>query len=460
MSQVKTREHFGSRLGFMLAAIGSAIGLGLLWKFPYVIGQNGGGLFLLTYFFCIFFAGIPLFIGEIILGKSTQSAAILAFSKGCKSKESKLVAGGYLGVLSSFLIMSFYSVIAGWGLSYILTSLCGYYSGKTTEQVGMIFDKLSQSGSITILWHGVFTALTMAIVLGGVKKGIEYWSKLMVRILLVMLIALFFYSTTLPGFSQAVDFIFVPKEGSFTVLSVLEALGLAFMTLSLGQGIMISYGSYINRGDNIVKMSLVVAFSVIIVAILAALTIFPVVFSFGFSPAAGPGLVFKTLPILFAKLPGSMVISTVFFSLFVFTALTSAVPLVEVVATNLMEKLNWKRNKATVVVCLATFVFGIPSALSSASGLFPDWAEIFGVNFLETIDHLASIWVIPLAGLFTSIFIGYRMDKSILKKEFYDGALTFFGFTLWYLAIRYLVPVVIMLIIFQTSGLVDFSKFI
>lgn len=444
----------------MLAAIGSAIGLGLLWKFPYVIGQNGGGLFLLTYFFCIFVAGIPLFIGEIILGRSTQSAAIRAFATGSPDKESKLAAGGYLGVLSSFLIMSFYSVIAGWGLSYILTSLSGYYSGKTPQEVEQIFTYLSESGSITILWHGVFTAITMAIVVGGVQKGIEYWSKILVKALLCILVALFFYSTTLPGFSQAVDFVFVPKAGTFSILSVLEALGLAFMTLSLGQGIMISYGSYIDKGQNIVKMSLVVAFSVVIVAILSALTIFPVVFTFGLSPAAGPGLVFKTLPLLFAKLPGSMVISTIFFSLFVFTALTSAVPLVEVVATNLMEKFGWSRKVATLRVCLITFLFGIPSALANTDSMFSRWRVIFGKNFLDTIDQLASIWVIPLAGLFTALFIGYRMKKSVLKKEFYDGAGVKRGFSIWYFAIYAIVPVVILLILLQTSGLIDFSKII
>ncbi|MCH9621789.1 MAG: hypothetical protein S4CHLAM20_12160 [Chlamydiia bacterium] len=456
MTTTRKREHFTSRLGFMLAAIGSAIGLGLLWKFPYVIGQNGGGLFLLTYFFCLFVAGVPLFIGEIILGRSTQSAAVRAFDEGA-SRPSKLVIGGYLGVLSSFLIMSYYSVIAGWGLSYILTSLSGFYTGKSVEQVGQVFEKLSQSGSISILWHGVFTALTMGIVLSGVRKGIEYWSKLLVRVLLVMLVALFLYSTTLPGFAQAVDFIFVPKQGSFTFLSVLTALGLAFMTLSLGQGIMISYGSYVQEGANIVKMSLIVALSVVVVAILAALTIFPVVFTFGFAPDSGPGLVFRTLPVLFAQLPGSMVISFVFFSLFVFTALTSAVPLVEVVATNLMENLNWSRRKATYLVCLATFIFGIPSALSE-TGVIDGWKTIFGLNFMDTIDQIATVWVIPLAGFFTSIFIGYRMKKTKTKKQFYEGAVSKWGFGIWHFAISIVVPAVILIIIFQTSGLIDFSK--
>jgi len=456
MSTTHKREHFASKLGFLLAAIGSAIGLGLLWKFPYVIGQNGGALFLIAYFFCLLFAGVPLFIAEIVLGRSTQSAAIRAFEEG-GPKRSKLVAGAYLGVLSSFLIMSYYSVIAGWGLSYILTSLSGFYSGKSVEQVGQIFDKLSASGTISILWHGVFTAMTMGIVLSGVRKGIEYWSKLLVRVLLVMLVGLFLYSTTLPGFAHAVNFIFVPKAGSFTFISFLTALGLAFMTLSLGQGIMISYGSYLQKGTNVVKMALVVALSVIIVAILASLTIFPVVFSFGFSPDSGPGLVFKTLPVLFAQLPGSMVISFIFFSLFVFTALTSAVPLVEVVATNLMESFGWNRKKATVLVCLATFLCGLPSALSD-TGLVDGWKAIFGMNVMDTVDQIATVWVIPLAGLFTAIFVAYRMKRSKIEKEFYDGAEVKRGFMLWYFGIGVIVPAVILLIILQTSGIIDFAN--
>ncbi len=458
MNTGKRREHFGSQIGFMLAAIGSAIGLGLLWKFPYVIGQNGGGLFLITYFLCIFFAGVPLLIGEVILGRYSQSAAIGAFSKGI-SGHSKLVIGGYLGVLSSFLIMSYYSVIAGWGLSYILTSLSGFYSGKSLEEVARIFNSLSKSASITVLWHGVFTLMTMAIVLGGVKKGIEYWSKILVKILFVLLVALFLFSTTLPGFSKALDFVFVPKAGSFTVLSILEALGLAFMTLSVGQGIMISYGSYVKEGSNIVKMSLIVATSVVFVAILASLTIFPVVFTFGMEPDSGPGLVFKTLPVLFAKLPGSMVLSTVFFSLFVFTALTSAVPLVEVVATNIMEKCHWSRAKSTVAVSAATFTFGIPSALSLTDQMFPQWSQIFGHNFLDTINQIACIWCIPLAGLFTALFIAYRIKKMVLKREFCEGGNPLWSFYLWYFGVSIVVPVVILLIIFQTSGLINFAVY-
>lgn len=448
----KIREHWSSRIGFLLAAIGSTVGLGLLWKFPYIIGQNGGGLFLITYFLCVFIVGIPVFIAELILGRHTQAAAIASFKIAAPSKPAWKLAG-HLGVLSSFLIMSFYSVIAGWGMSYILMSLNGFYKGKSLQEVGMIFDKLSQSGGITLLWHFLFTLITMAIVMSGVRKGIEYWSKVMVRILLVLLIGLFFYSATLPGFGRAAEFVFFPSTGTFSVSSILEALGLAFMTMSLGQGIMISYGSYLGQKENIVKMALIIAGSVLVVAILAALTIFPVVFTFGLPPDSGPGLVFKTLPYLFAQLPGSIVISTVFFTLFVFTALTSAVPLIEVVATNIMEHYGTSRKATAFWVSVSTFVFGIPSALAASKDLFPEWQSIFGTNFLDTTNDIVSIWVIPLAGLLTSLFVGWIMDKDATYQEISKGDEMRSIWLIWRFFIRYIVPIVICIIIVQKSGI-------
>lgn len=450
----KVREHFGSRVGFLLAAIGSAVGLGLLWKFPYVIGQNGGGLFLLTYFLCIFIIGIPVFVGEILLGRRTQAAAIGSFEKGAV-KGSNWKIGGYLGVASSFLIMSFYSVIAGWGMSYILMSLNGFYQGRSLEEIQGVYDKLSHSGSISMLWHFIFTAVTMGIVMAGVRKGIEYWSRVMVRILLVLLVGLFLYSLSLPGFGRAAHFVFGLDTSSFSVASVLEALGLAFMTMSLGQGIMISYGSYLRPDENILRLALIVAFSVLVVAILAALTIFPIVFSFGFPPNSGPGLVFKTLPYLFAQLPGALIISTVFFTLFVFTALTSAVPLIEVVATNIMERFNVDRKKAVFWTAVSTFTFGIPSALAGSMDLFPEWKKIFGSNFMDTINDLASIWVIPLAGLFTAVYLGWIMDKSATHEEFCKGGGNTLLWKLWHLSIKWVIPVIILIIIVQKSGLLD-----
>ena len=455
MSQL--REHWSSRLGLIMAAIGSAIGLGILWKFPYVIGQNGGGLFLIAYLVCLLIVGLPIFIGELILGRASQKAAVLCFPTLAKGGESWKIAG-WLGVLASFLIMSFYSVISGYGMSYILMSLNGFYKGLSSLEVAETYNTLAGSGSSVTFWHFLFTLITMTIVCSGVRKGIEYWSKIMVQILLVLLVGLFIFSTTLEGFPEAVRFIFKPDVSQFKVTSIIEALGLAFWTLSIGQGIMISYGSYMKPSQNVLKIAAVVGSSVIVAAILAALMIFPVVFTFHLPPDAGPGLIFKTLPFLFAKLPGSMVISTLFFTLFVFTALTSAIPLVEVVASNLMELFGISRIKAALLVSGATFICGIPCAYSAGDGLFIGWNTLFGKDFLETINQLVSIWVIPICGLLTSLFIGWKLDKEKARKEYNSGQDVPRFFPIWRFFVRYVVPLTIIIIILQTSGLVQFEN--
>jgi NSS family neurotransmitter:Na+ symporter len=454
-----TREHWGSRLGFILAAIGSAIGLGVLWKFPYTVGNNGGGLFLFSYFLCIIVIGIPVLIGELLLGRKSQRAAVGAFLTLTENRP-RWKTAGWLGVIASFLIMSFYSVIAGWGMSYILMSLSGFYHTLSPEEMGDVFERLSHSGSITLFWHFLFTVITMGIVFSGVRKGIEFWSKIMTRVLFVILLCLFFYSITLDGFKAACHFIFSPNFQEFKFSSALEALGLAFFTLSLGQGIMISYGSYMRKEENIPQMACIIGFSVIIVAILAALTIFPVIFTFGFEPQQGPGLIFKTLPYLFAQLPGSLVISTVFFILFVFTALTSAIPFIEVVATNLMELIGWSRKKAVIIVASSTFLFGIPSALANSGDLFGSWEKIYGKNFLETIDQLVSVWIIPVAGVLTAIYIGWVLDKRSSQIEFPLGKTWKALFSTWRFFMRWIIPVTIFLIILQKSGLINFDRLI
>ena len=452
MSQV--REHWGSRLGFILAAVGSAIGLGVLWKFPYTVGQNGGGLFLFTYILCIVVIGIPVLMGELLLGRKSQRAAVGAFEVLSDGPTSWKIAG-WFGVLSSFLIMSFYSVIAGWGMSYVLMSLNGFYQNLSSEEISGVFEKLSHSGSISLFWHFLFTLITMSIVMSGVRKGIEFWSKIMTRALFVILLGLFFYSVTLEGFGKAVQFIFYPDVQEFSFSSALEALGLAFFTLSLGQGIMISYGSYMRKKENIPQMACIIGFSVVVVAILAAMTIFPVVFTFGFEPQQGSGLIFKTLPYLFAQLPGALVISTIFFILFVFTALTSAIPFVEVVATNIMELANWSRKKSVLFAASGTFLFGVPCALSFSQGLFSNWQNIYGLNFFDTIDNLVSTWIIPIGGLLTALFIGWGLKREISKEEFPLGKGWQRFFRVWHFFMKWIIPLTIFLIILQKSGIIN-----
>lgn len=449
------KEHFSSRIGFLFAAIGSAIGLGVLWKFPFTVGKNGGGMFLISYILCILLIGLPVFIGEVLLGRRAQKGAIASFEvlKGRTAWR----FGGLLGVIASFLIMSFYSVIGGWGLSYIVMSLCDFAQGLDAKGVSRVFYALSRSGEVSLLWHAIFTGITMLIVFSGVKEGIEYWSKIMMRLLFVILFIAVIYNTTLPGFAKAVKYLLYGEPGSFTASSILEALGLAFFTLSLGQGIMISYGGYMRKKESVPLMCTFVSVAVIVVATLSALLIFPVIFSFGYHPSMGTGMIFQTLPYLFAKLPAGKMVAVAFFSLFVFAAITSSIAFVEVVTVNLMDHYNVARKKAVAFVCLSTFLVGIPAAFSGSGAIFPDWVQVYGMPYLETVDQIVSVWIIPLAGLFTSLFVGWVLPKKVIKDEFMHGRKGTALFSLWYFFIRVIAPVLIIIIILEKSELVNFK---
>lgn len=449
----KQREHWSSRVGFLLAAAGSAIGLGTLWKFPYVTGQYGGGVFVLIYICCIFFIGMPLFVAELILGRKAQRGAVGIFGSLLTPPAWKIA--GWLGVAASFLIMSYYSVIAGWGLNYVLMSLNQAYEGKSAEQIVNIFNTLSHSYDITIFWHFIFTSLTVAVVYPGVRQGLEYWSRIMTSGLFVLMLGLCLFSMTLDGFPAALKFIFTPDLSKFNVSGALEALGLSFFTLSLGQGIMLTYGSYMKSNEDVPLNAGIIGISITFISLLAAITIFPIIFTFGTTPQGGPGLVFKTLPLLFSKLPGSIIISTAFFILFVFTALTSSIALVEVVVANFMDLYGWTRKRAVLTVGIACFIFGIPSALSGSSILFGNWDVIYGKTFFQTVDDLVSVWLLPIGGLLISIYAGWVLDYEIIKEEFLKGTKLGFLFNGWYFFMRYICPIGILLILLQKSGILN-----
>jgi neurotransmitter:Na+ symporter, NSS family len=453
----KPREHWSSHLGFILAAAGSAIGLGTLWKFPYVTGENGGGLFVLIYIFCTFFIGIPVFIAELILGRKAQRGAVGIF-ESLSNNSTVWKTAGWLGILASFILMSFYSVLAGWGLSYIFMCLNEFYKGMTPDQIGNVFEILSTSGDITLFWHMAFMALTVGVVYQGVRQGVEYWSKFMTVCLLFLMIGLCLYSCTLDGFGQAVRFIFYPNFANFKSSGALEALGLSFFTLSLGQGIMLTYGSYMRSTEDIPKTSFIIGGMIIFVSILAGLTIFPVIFTFGFEPASGPGLVFKTLPVLFAKLPGALIISTAFFILFVFTALTSSIAMVEAVSANFIDLYGWSRKKAVLTTGISCFIFGIPSALSGTDWLFANWPKIFGHNFFDTVNDLVSIWLLPLGGLMIAIYVGWFLDPAVSKEEFESGTTLKWLWKPWMFFMRWIAPLAILCILLEQAEVINVDQ--
>jgi len=308
------REQWTSTFGFVMAAAGSAIGLGTLWQFPYMIGENGGGLFALIYLASTLLIGIPLFIVELVMGRRSQRSAVGAFYV-LHRRDSSWSFAGWIAIFASIIVLSYYTVVSGWGLNYILMSLVGFFNGMSDMEISNAFDLMVQSSSLCIFWHAAFSFITAYIVYQGVRKGIEHWTSIMTPALLVLLVGLLIYVSFLGGFSKALRYLLYPNVDGLRASSILAAVGLSLYTLSLAEGIMITYGSYMPKSEDIPKTALSVALMVIIVALLISLMIFSIVFAFGLPISSGQGLIFKTLPILFAKLPGATLISTIFFTL-------------------------------------------------------------------------------------------------------------------------------------------------
>ncbi len=456
------RGQWSSRVGFILAAAGSAVGLGNIWKFPYITGENGGGVFVLIYIFCVAVVGIPIMISELILGRSTQKSPVGAFA-ALAGKESGWKIVGVLGVLSGFVILSYYSVIAGWALNYSFMSLTNFFEGKNAEQIGAVFDTLYASGGINLFWHSLFMILTITVVVAGVQKGIEKWNRVLMPVLILIFIILAIFSIFLSGWGEAMDFIFFPHFDRLKPSGVLEALGHAFFTLSLGMGAMLTYGSYLDKQISIPKAGILVSILDTGVALLACMVMFPIVFSYGFDPQAGPGLAFKTFPIIFAEIGrAGMLLSLVFFILLVFAALSSAVSLLEVVTSYFIDEKGWDRKRATLITGAAIFLFGVPSALAGSGWLFPEWHSMYGKNFFDTFDYLASNWMLPLGGLFISIYVGWAMDPALRKSEFESGGnfTKTWYYKLWLYFLKFAAPIAVILIILQRVGIIDIDLLI
>jgi NSS family neurotransmitter:Na+ symporter len=451
------REHWGSRLGFIMAAAGSAIGLGSLWRFPYVTGQNGGGVFVLLYLLFTFIIALPVFIAELLMGRGSQKSAVLAFGElSDNSNNWKLL--GWFNILTTFLILSYYCVVSGWCLNYMMMSINNFTNGKSPTEIASLFGTLYGSGDINLFWNFIFILLNVGVVYGGIRKGIEHWAKVLTPALLFILIGLFIFSTTLPGFGQAFKFIFLPDFSKVTASSFLNALGMSFFTLSVGLGIIITYGSYMKSTEDMPKTGLIVGSMTVLVSLFSALMIFPIIFSFGFEPQAGAGLVFKTLPILFNKLPGTVVISTIFFLLLVFTALTSSISLFEVLVSNLIEVFTWSRTKAVMISAISVFVMGIPSALTGTGKLFGNWQTLYGKDYFDSLDYLTGSWMLPLAALLTTIFAGWRLDKKFAEEEFLKGTVWKKLFKPWIFFVKWVAPLAIIFVILHEGGIIDINR--
>jgi len=405
------RVHWSGRLAFVLAAAGSAVGLGNMWKFPYITGTNGGGAFVLIYLLCIAAVGIPIFIAELYIGQQGQKNAVGSFQEVHK-KSTPWRSIGWLGLISAFLILSFYSVVGGWVLDFEFRALTGQFLHQSDDQIEATLGALFSDPIRQLFWHMIFMGLVVGIVIGGVKRGLERWNNILMPGLIFMLLALLAYSFTLDGFGKSVRFLFSFDASQLSAAGVLEAVGHAFFTLSLGMGAMITYGSYLRKKEELAKTALIVGFMDTAIALVAGLIIFAIVFSFGVEPGAGPALMFKTLPMLFVKLPGAYFISVAFFLLVTFAALTSAVSLLEVVVAYWEENHRVSRLKTALVAGLSIWGLGILTVLSTneLSGF-----TIAGLTFFDLFDKLTSQYFLPIGGLGISLFFGWVLGPKAVE---------------------------------------------
>ena len=452
---VSQRGFWASRLGFILAAAGSAVGLGNIWKFPYVTGNNGGGLFVLIYLLCVVLVGLPIMNAEILLGRSTQRSPVSAFG-ALAGQRSPWVATGWLGVAAGFVILSFYSVVAGWALYYVYVSVAQGFGNIAAaggpDAVKQVFDTMIANPSLNVGFHAAFMVATIAVVIGGVQAGIERWSRILMPALFSMLIGLGIYSLTLPGAGAALSFMFGMHTEQLKPAGLLEAMGQAFFSLSLGMGAMLTYGSYLPPDTSLLKSSLWVAALDTGVALLASIVIFPVTFSYNIPPSAGPGLVFQSLPVAFSQMAGGRIIASLFFALLVFAALTSSISLLEVVASTFIDLWGWTRKKAVLVMGAVIFAVGIPSALSFSSAVFgAQMKASLGRTFFDLMDEASSNWMLPAGGLLIAIYVGYGLEKR-LRQEQFDTSTPLWAYQPWLTLLRYIAPVAVLVVMLNSTG--------
>lgn len=443
------RATFGSKLGVILATVGCAVGLGNIWRFPYMVGANGGAAFLLVYIICILLLGLPVMITEFFIGRRSRRNAAGAFKVMAPGTKWSFI--GYNGVTAAFLILGFYSVVAGWTLEYILQAVNGSLSGKTAADFTAEFEAFSSGIVRPILWTAVFIALTHLIIVSGVKEGIERASKVMMPLLFFILIALCIRSVTLEGAEEGLVFLFHPDFEKITSSVVLSAMGQAFFSLSIGMGCLITYSSYFSKTTHLQTTALQVTILDTLVAILAGVMIFPAVFSFGIAPTAGPELVFITLPNVFEQLPLGGLWSFVFFVLLGLAALTSTISLHEVVTAYVHEEYHISRQKAAWFVSAGILILGVLSSLSM--GILKPYT-IFGLNFFDFLDYVTAKIMLPVGGMLICIFVGMRIDKKILKEELTNqGTIPFYFFNTYAFFMKYIAPIAIGLIFLNELGL-------
>ena len=448
------RSKFGSLLGIILATAGSAVGLGNVWRFPYMTGHNGGAAFIVFYFVCVLLLGLPGMISEFIVGRHGGANAARAYDKLSRGKPWRLV--GYLGIFTSTIILGFYAVVAGWCLQYLFASFMGSLNGDA-DYVAHYFAEFSSHPLKPCLWAVAFVLITHVVIVRGVQNGIERASKLLMPALLVLLLVLVVASCMLPGAMRGVEFLLKPDFTKLSGSVLLEALGQAFFSLSLGTACLCTYASYFDRNVNLGRSALQIALIDTLIAVLAGLMIFPAAFSVGVTPDAGPSLIFITLPNVFREAFASVpvvgyVVSVMFYALLVFAALTSTISMHEIGTAFFHEEFRQPRSRAAWVLTVVCSVIAVFCSLSM--GACPD-LQLLGVSILDFCDKLTAQYLLPLGSLLTCLFIGWYVPRATVRDEFTNGgSLNGRLFGIYLFAVRYICPLCIGLIFLHQLGII------
>jgi len=447
--------EWSSGLVFILAATGSAVGLGNLWRFPYLAGENGGGAFVLIYLLCILLVGLPIMMAEIMIGRRGRRSPInsfkaLALEEGL-SRHWQLV--GWMGVAAGFMILSFYSVVGGWALFYAVEALQGGFRGLDDAGAGSLFEGLIASPAQVLGWHTAFMLLVFGIVLAGVRKGLQRAVVVLMPLLFLLLLVLVLYGMTTGSFGQTLAFLFVPDFSVVTGATVLNALGQAFFTLSLGMGAIMVYGAYLPATTSIPNSTAWIVGMDTLTSIIAGLAIFPIVFAAGMEPGQGPGLVFVTLPLAFAEMPFGMVLGVCFFVLLSIAAITSGISLMEPAVSYLTEAARMTRARASALVTAAIWLMGIAAGLSLNS-----WSEVRilplgDLSIFDSLDYVASNILLPLGGLFIAVFAVWCMRQESVRRELGYGSDNRL-FLVWLLLSRFVAPTAVVVVFLNTLGVI------
>ncbi len=438
------RGNWGSRIGFILAAAGSAVGLGAIWKFPYVAGANGGGVFLLVYLACVFSVGVVMLLAEMMIGRSAKKSATSAY---------RLLGGGHwhvagwISVLCVYFILGFYCVVGGWTIAYIVEAIKGDILTTDAKVLSETFSVFIADPTSSLIYTAGFMVLTASIVIAGVQSGIERICKVLMPVLFALMLFMVYRSLSLPGAMEGVMYFITPDWSKLSIKMVLDALGLAVFSLSVGAGLMIAYGSYLSEDTKVVNAGLWIAGIATLASIMAGLMILPAVFAFDVDPASGPGLTFITMPALFAQMAGGQILALVFFSLLLFAATTSSISIMEPVVAFLIDEYAFARKTATILVGVSNYIIlCIPAALSFGS--MADDMKIFGKTPFDLMDFVASNLLMPLGGMFAAVFVGWRIwpqIKVILAEEMHKHAVQ------WYhLMAAIVAPLLIAVVAFMT----------